>query len=555
MLAAVALATAASGCSSFIDVNNNPNAFTTDNAPTPDAILAQALNTTAGNYNGYTPSFNSYASFAADYWGRSGVIVGFAEERTYNYTTAYMQGLFGNTYDNLNDYNVIQTQSAAITTGSSYLNHAAIARIMKAYNFLLLVDEYGDIPYSQALKGSTNLTPTYDKAADIYQDLIVQLKGAITDINTAVGDPAKNIPAARAVGAEDIVFNGNMLRWKQFANSLQLRILLRESQTTNATLNAYVTKQMADLQSTANATDGFITIDVLSNPGYTTSSGQQNPFYARYGVTITGTSSAERLYQIPTNYVIRQYTDNADPRIAVLYTAGKKPGVTTIYNGVTYFGTDAGEQNPPLVSTANPVYASRFLLGTATVTAGILKGNSAPTALMLLSEHYFNKAEAETRGLFTGGETDAKADYNRGILASFLYFFRPATTAAVAVPATPTTSTIAGASQYVTYMASAVAGTTPNALVNYDAAATTPGLGKQYVILYQKYLAMNSVGSTEAWDDYRRAAQPKIESSLEAATAGKFPKRLLYPLTEVNTNQANIPKVDQYTPIFWDVID
>ena len=134
-----------------------------------------------------------------------------------------------------------------------------------------------------------------------------------------------------------------------------------------------------------------------------------------------------------------------------------------------------------------------------------------------------------------------------------MYFYRPATTAAVAVPANPSTSTIAGASQYTTYMTTAV--TNKNALVSYDDAATTGALGKQYVILYQKYLAMNVISATEAWCDYRRAAQPKIEISLESVTK-QFPKRLLYPLTETNTNQANVPKgVTQYSPIFWDVID
>ena len=544
MLAVVALATAASGCSSFLDVNTNPNNFTTDSAPTPDAILAQALNNTAGNYNGNTPSFNSYSSFAADYVGRSGVIVAYAEERTYNYTTVYMQNLFSQTYDNLNDYNIIQQN------GTSYPNHAAIARIMKAYNFLLLVDEYGDIPYSQALKGIANIVPTYDRAQDIYKDLIVQLQGAIADINAAAAAPI--VP--RAVGAEDIVYGGNMTRWKQFANSLQLRILLRESQTGDAALNSYISTQMTALQ---GAADGFINTDVLSNPGYAANTGQNNPFYNRYGATGVGTAQAERGYQVPTYYLLKQYAMNNDSRVNVLYTAGRGPTTGTgplqvTVNGINYFGTNAGEQNPPLISNMLPVYASRFLLGTSTTVAGLLKGQTAPTALMLASEHFFNRAEAETRGLFSGGETAAKSSYERGIIGSFMYFYRPATTAAVAVPTTASaTSTVPGVAQASTYLTAA--GTNP--LVSYDNAATTAGLGKQYVILYQKYLAMNGVGSTEAWCDFRRAAQPKIDISLENAM-GKFPKRLLYPLTEVNTNQANVPKgVTQYTPIFWDVID
>ena len=547
LLTAASLAAATSSCSSFLDINTNPNSYTSESAPTPDRILAQALTATAANYS---TSYNSYASFAADYWGKSGVVSGYANERTYNYSSSYYQGLWSATYDNLTDYDIIQTKGVA----GNYPYHAAIARIMKAYNYLLLVDEYGDIPYTNALKGLNNLTPTYDKAPDIYKDLIVQLTGAIADITAAAGSTTVPI----AVGAEDVVFGGNMTNWQRFANSLKLRILLRESQTNDAALNTYIQQQMAILQ---NSPIGYITTDVQVQPAYAQNTGQQNPLFDRYGVTTAGLATTERSYQIPTNYIIRLYTNNpvgnntgaysatrSDPRITVLYGTGRRPGVS----GTVYVGTDAGESAPPIFATTGTLIGSRFAIGGVTVTtAGILKGYNAPTPLMLLSEHLFNKAEAETRNLFTNG--DAKADFNNGILASFMYFFRPATTAAAAIPAVPATSTIAGVSQYNTYMALPTSVANPN--VNFDIAPVNGALGKQYTILYQKYLAMNSVASTEAWDDYRRAAQPKIEISLQASQ-GKFPTRLLYPLSEVNTNGTNVPKgVDQYTKIFWDVVD
>ncbi len=540
VMAAASLAAATSSCSSFLDINTNPNSFTSDSAPTPNAILAQALTATANNYS---TSYNSYSSFAVDYWGKSGVVNGYAAERTYNYSNSYYQGLWSATYDNLNDYDIIQRQG----TAGNYPYHAAIARIMKAYNYLLLVDQYGDIPYTNALKGLNNLTPSYDKAQDIYKDLITQLAGAVTDITNANNATVTPI----AVGAEDVVFGGNMDNWQRFANSLRLRILLRASQTTDASLNTYIQQQMTALQG-AN----FITTDVQVQPGYAQNDGQQNPLFNRYGVTIAGQAATERSYQMPTNFIIRSYTNNttgvysaslSDPRITVLYGRGTRAGTA----GTVYVGTDAGEPAPPTFATTNSVIGSRFAIGGVTVTtAGILKGYNAPTPLMLLSEHLFNKAEAETRNLYSG---DAKTDFNNGMLASFMYFFRPATTAASAIPANPATSTLPGVSQYNTYTALTTSIANPN--VNFDAATTNGSLGKQNIILFQKYLALNSVASTEAWDDYRRAAQPKIEISLQAAQ-GKFPTRLLYPLSEVNTNGTNVPKgVDQYTKIFWDVVD
>ena len=538
ILALGALVLSATGCEDFIDINENPNAAT---AVTPDAILAQALAATAANYTGGPgvaggQNYNSYTSFAAGYWGKSGGVSGFGEERTYNYSTSYNATLFVNTYDNLNDYQLIQ-QNAAL-----YPNHAAIARIMKAYNFLLLVDEWGDIPYTQALQGAAETTPAYDDDVAIYADLLVQLTGAIADINSVAADAT-----ARTVGTEDIVFNGNMTKWKQFANSLKLRILMRQSQMPNAN---GVSTQLNALQA---APDGFITADVVAQPGYAQSSNQQNPFYTRYGLTAAGTAAGDRAFILPTNYIINQYKNNSDPRLTQLYGQGTK-----LVNDVAtpgYYGTDLGEANPPAVTGNN--ISSRFLLN-----GGLLKGASAPTVLMLLSEQLFLEAEAETRGLFGGGESAAKQDYLDGIKASIMQCYRtagtdirPARTGDV-----PATATIAGAvastpgvAQYNTY----ITANATNPLVNYDLAPTNgPSLGKQSVIIYQKYLAENSIASTEAWADFRRTGQPKFTVSREAATPGRLPKRLLYPLSEINTNNDNLPQgVDQYTPVFWDVVD
>jgi hypothetical protein len=548
ILFAAALTAATTSCDNFLDINQNPNAFTAESVA-PDIILAQALTNTAAIYTGNNPSYNSYASWAAGYWTKTNTVSGYGEEQTYNYSTAYYAGLFDNTYDNLNDYNIIQTKGAA----SGFPRHAAIARIMKAYGFLLLVDQYGDIPYTEALQGAGKVTPKYDKAEDIYKDLLVQLKGAIADINTAAADQT-----ARLVNNEDVVFGGNMTKWKQFANSLQLRILLRESQTNNATINADVQAQLKALQT---ATDGFITSDVVVQPNYAQNSGQQNPLYNRYAYTVAGTAATERSYQVPTQFVIDQYLNNKDPRVSQLYTMGAR-----VVNGVNvpgYVGGVLGEASPPTTGTASAStrQASRFL-GTNSLTAsgGIFKGLTAPTPLMLLSEQLFNKAEAETRGLFTGGDVEAKKDYLNGIKASFIYFYRPASTSLGSINGSTlggATDATPGVSQYNTFVATTDAGgsNVANPLVNYDVATTNGALGKQAIIIYQKYLALNSIASVEAWDDIRRTGQPRIPLSVQAAQ-GKLPTRLLYPLSESSTNTSNVPTgVTQYTKIFWDVVD
>lgn len=556
VLLAAALTTTATGCEKFLNINDNPNTAT---SVTPDAILANALVTTAANYTGGVlggNNYNSYANFAVGMWTKSGTISAFSVERTYLYNNTYNQTLFNATYDNLNDYNVIQQTGA-----TTYPNHAAIARIMKVYNFLLLVDQYGDIPYTQALKGLGNTTPTYDKAADIYKDLIVQLKGAVDDINAADADGA-------VVGNEDVVFNGGatgMLRWKQFANTLRLRILLRESSTGDGALNTYVASEMAALQTAVAAADGFIARDVVVQPTYTANTNQQNPFYDRYGFA-PGASRAqpEYSYILPTNYIIRQYTSNSDTRISQLYRTAQRniDGTTTATRGI--IGGDLGEAvSLQFDPTDGASTGSRFLQGGA-----FLRGATAPTVLMLLSEHLFSKAEAETRNLLPGGGTAAKQDFLDGIKSSFITTYRDAFTAPITIVAA-TSSNVPGIAQYNAYVAANVG----NALVDYDAATTTVREGtdatvlaptpaiaaplatpravsKQEKILYQKYLAENTIAGTEALDDYRRTGLPKFKLSLQGAGRG-VPYRLYYPQSEISTNIANVPVALNQEKIFW----
>lgn len=561
ILFAAGLTTVATGCEKFLDINTNPNNPT---SVTPDAQLASALVVTAANYTGGVAggnNYNSYASFAVGYWTKSGTVSGFSTERTYLYNNTYYQTLFNSTYDNLEDYQQIENGAAA------YPNHAAIARIMKVYNYLLLVDQYGDIPYTEALKGLTNTTPAYDKAATIYKDLVEQLKGAVSDINKA---PA----TALAVGNEDVVFSGNMVRWKQFANSLRLRILLRESSTNDGSLNSYVAQEMNKLQSDAAAADGFIARDVVVQPTYTANTNQQNPFYDRYGFAPGATrAQSEYNFILPTNYIINQYLQNSDPRLTQYYRVGQRNVPDTTIAVSQYVGGDLGEgTSPQFDPTDGATVGSRFLVG-----GTFLRAATAPTPLMLLSEHLFSKAEAETRNLFIGGDAAAKQDFLDGIKSSFVFTYRDAATVPATL-ATATASNVPGITQYDAY----ITANKGNALVDYDANTTTtpdatevtayngggatkfvgaklttPKLttprvvSKQEKILYQKYLAENTLASLEALNDYRRTGLPRFK--LSRGRGGRsLPYRLFYPQTEGSTNSSKVPAgIDQFTKIFW----
>jgi hypothetical protein len=514
-LVVVAIASFTTGCDSFLDINDNPNSIDLKNL-SPDFVLAQALKVTADNYGN---TLNTYGSWTAGYWAKTGTVNGYNDERTYNYSSIYQQGLWGSVYDNLQDYTIIERDGPA----AGLVYHAAIAKIMKVYNFQLLVDQYGDIPYSEALQGAGNISPKYDNAQEIYMDFSVKLDEAVVAIKEA---PA----GTRAVGGEDIVFAGNMTNWVKFANTLKLRILLRQSFVTS--LDGYIRAEMTKLQA---APDGFSTTDVQVQPGYLQTAGKQNPFWNRYRATPAGinNSSTERNYQAGTQFIIDQYVNNRDPRVSQLYvlaTAGA-------FNG-TYKGVVLGDPAP----LAGGTQISRWK-----DFGGILKGFDAPVPLLLAAESYFLQSEAKSRGFLTGGDAAAKADFNNGIRASFTYFYAPAPSQASTSNNVSSTAT----ANYNTYLAN----NTTNGLVNWDV-ASTPKLNK---IIFQKYLAMNSVTGIEAWNEYRRTALPKFPASLQSTSprADKLPVRLLYPQTEVNTNVANIPAdINQFSSkIFWDVLD
>lgn len=515
LLLLAALTSSVSSCESFLDINQNPNQLAPENISV-DFILAQALKVTGDLYGN---TLNTYGSWTAGYWAKTGTVNGYNEERTYNYSSAYQQGLWGGVYDNLQDYDLIEKN--AVAQGLPY--HAAIATIMKVHGFQTLVDQYGDIPYTEALQASTNITPKYDKAADIYRDFSTKLETAVAAI--------KAVPAGtRPPGAEDILFGGNMTNWVRLANTLRLRILLRQSFVPE--LDAYVRAEMTKLQ---NSPDGFLTIDAQVQPGYLQTAGKQNPFWNRYRATAAGitTQSTERNYQAGTQYIIDQYVTNKDPRVSQLYVLATSGAFANSYKGVV-LGDPA-----PLPGGTQISRWKDF--------GGILKGYDAPTPLLLAAESYFLQAEAKSRGFLNGGDAGAKTDFNSGIRASFVYFYTPAPSQAASTNNVSSTAV----PNYNTYLAA----NATNPLVNWD--LTT--VSKLEKIIYQKYLAMNSVTGIEAWNEYRRTAFPKFPASLQSSSprADKLPVRLLYPQTEVNTNFKNIPAgINQFSSkIFWDVVD
>ena len=424
---------------------------------------------------------------------------------TYKMTTDFGDGAWQTTYDNLEDYQYIINKGGE--NKQAFLEGAA--RIMKAYQFHHLVDLWSDVPYTDALKGALSLRPAYSKGMVIYDSLFVEINKGINLIKTA----AATVPAT-----SDIMFGGDKTKWVQFANTVRLRMLLRMSE-----LAAKPAFFQTNLDLTKNEAAGFITADALVQPGYSNSAGKGNPFWQRYYDLSGGQVSSFGDFWAPHDFAVNFYKSNNDPRLNREF----KPvsGTTN-----TFVGNKLGLTN------GNPTNGKYSLFG-----PGVLVGPTAPAVMMLAAESYFLQAEAAVLGYIPG---DAQALYQNGIVESFRYL-------GVASPQT------AAATYY------SQAGNT-----TVDFSTATSVLAKQTIILRQKWAALNSINSFEAYTDYRRFdylhtgnppyAGPLGDTPLSLSPfidIPKIPLRYKYPTSEFSKNPDNVSaqgSIDhQVSKIWW----
>jgi len=478
----------------FLDINDNPNK-PADVAP--GLVLTNALNFTAKYTTGST-NFYQFAAAWIGYWNYSGAVSAFAEERSYQFTTNYGPAVttWDSLYHNLNDYDYVEKKA----TAANNQFYVGIAKTMKAYDFHNLVDIFGNIPYSEALQSINKIRPAYDKDQAIYEDLAKKLDTAANLFKEVTGK------VSTADGAYDIMYKGDAAKWGKFANTLKLRLLLRQSEI--AGREAYIRDEIAKI--TANGL-GYLGAGEGGsvNPGYSNSSGKQNPFWSRFGYSPLGKTAPldGHRYYIASEYALSFYQDNNDPRLSKFFTT-IDDGRGTTYSG-SRFGPTASSADNPNVKSA---------IGT-----GLLKSAEMAQPMLTDFESLFLQAEAAQRGYLSG---DARALYESAVQQSFTYL---------------------GAGSASAYLSA-------TAISNWTLASD-----KMYLIMKQKWAAMNGINDMESWADYRRLNIPSDIpiSDNPAATTRKVPVRMLYPQGEYNYNQDNVLKqgtISQFTSrIFWDI--
>ncbi len=486
-----------SSCKDFLSVNEvNPN--NASKVPT-NLLLPNAINSMAR-------VMDSPRNFEFVYlwYGQWSISAGYTQPiflTQYKLLNSSYQGAFNSFY--LIGQNLTEIEQVS-SVDAKEANYLAVAKILKAYMFQNLVDCWGDVPYTEAFDALHNMKPKYDAQQGIYEDLIVQLDAAMDLIQNAPVD-ASLIPAN-----SDIMYAGNMDLWLKFANTLKLRILLHQSDM--AGRDTYINDAIA-----TTASIGYIGAGEggLVNPGFLSSATKMNPFYETFYNESGSAQSDATSYYFAGSDVLDYYQSTLDPRIGKFF---KSTSTTSAVYGGNIFGTNAANLKSA-ATTSQLGYASdpedpTTMIGTPSKSAPLLTD----------FESLFIQAEAAERGLIVG---DAQALYEAAVTQSFIYMGFPS----------------GDAYNYFSQ---------ENNKVSYTLAPN-----KLELIITQKWAALNGIAPVEIWTDYRRTGYPSILSFSPDPDAlnATPPVRLLYPQTEISTNNDQLLKVgtiDAFaSKIFW----
>ena len=233
----------------FGDINDNPNAST---IPVTSALLTNAQIALQG------PVADTRAGTYCQYISETQ----YPEVSLYALPNPAWNGAYaGALYDFQNIININsspETQGKEIGNGSN-ANQIAIARILKVYRYMYITDQYGAIPYSDALSGKAQ--PTYDSQESIYTSFFKELREASAQFDN--GNPVLG----------DVIYNGDNSKWVKFANSLRIILALRISKA-NETI---ARTELADAISKPIFTDNSDNA-VIGFPG----GAFKNPWYNLY---------------------------------------------------------------------------------------------------------------------------------------------------------------------------------------------------------------------------------------------------------------------------------
>jgi hypothetical protein len=483
----------------FKDINTNPVAYG-PNSFDPNYVLTSAQLNYAGSIDFSYDTWRGNLIYGSTMMQGLSTVVSYWAGDKYmlneGYTAAYWGTSAVGAY--IEQVRPIIDVVESTRGKAKYTNIHNVARLCKALILSRITDLYGDVPYSEAGQGyyKSSYTPKYDSQQSIYTDLLKEVEEASNALD-AGGDKVTG----------DIIFGGDIPKWKRFSNTLLLRMAMRLTKVEENTAKAYAQKVIGKTMIN-NDDNAFIKHD-LSGARVT-----QN----RNSQVLLGDGGQENYYTKWSKTFIDLLKATNDPRLA-------KVAVTKL------FPSESGkDQNPAF--DANPAVqkgmpngkdlsgiAGRDVRQDASFTTfpdysspnpGMIKRDGL-TFIMTYAESEFLLAEAAQRWNIGGS---AAAHYKEGLKAAITYL-----------------------GQYDANMA-----ITEGVADNYATANPyNTAIGLQ-MINTQMWLHTNTMlDFYESWCNWRRSGYPVLTPVVYPgnATGGTIPRRFPYPADEAAKNGAN----------------
>jgi hypothetical protein len=473
---AVLLAVVVVSCTTdFEEINTNPNAPTivTPNLLLPNIIRAQS---------------NMYLDYG---WSYGNIVIQHTSKRQFVNEDRYLWGDISApwdvSYSTLRDVkNMINSSKAA-----GLKNYEGVALIMRCLIIQGVTDLYGECPNTEATSAVDGIVqPKYDKQEEIYNAVLADLKTA----NSLVGSGTEAVEG-------DILYSGNLTKWKKLANSLRIRMLMRISNKRSVN---------ADLAEIIGDPGTYPIFTAVSDEAALT---YLNAFPNQFPLHITRVGSFKEFCLSKT--LADTLLHLKDPRIKVF-------GRPTEDNDSVYAGLPNGLSDVDALNYGNSGRAISYV-GTIWFEEAITPRGLkiAKGVFMSYAELQFLLAEAAQRGLIGGS---ANTYYEDGIKAAFAHFDTP-------IPA-----------DYLTKADVILSGGDP--LVRIGT---------------QKWISLFYHGM-EAWADWRRTGFPVLLPGPSNLNGNRIPSRFAYPLSEQALNAAKRSEAvsrqgadDINTKLWWDV--
>jgi len=365
MLLLITVATA-TGCSdSFFNINDDPNNPTVVGS---EFVLTGGIATSAYVVGGY---YHHLGGFWSQHYAQSTGASQWAAYEEFSLDAGDFDRQFTLMYSGaLMDLQVVKDRALESSDWSYYL----ISTLVQSYDFGILADLYGQIPFSEALKGVNKLTPNYENGAAVTDSLIQRIDVALS----------KDLSASTVstIGSADLIFQGDMSKWVKFGNTLKLKLMLRF-------VNVTPTKYQSQIQALLTA-NNFLTTSATMT-AFKSEENNRNPFYETFLERLNGNVVASKT-------LMDYLKTNIDSRLPKLFVPPLKAPTTQLGLGQGRYKADA-LLYPNIQNLSTPNFSP-----------------VAPVYFFTLPEVDFLIAEAQFR---YGTAANAKIAYEKGIADSY----------------------------------------------------------------------------------------------------------------------------------------